>query len=211
MKLGLAFAAAAVLASGAVVAQEKAAKPDVAKGQKIASQVCAACHGPDGNATGPGFPKLAGQSADYIVKQLTNYKPGKEGKADRVNAVMQGFASQLSPDDMRDVAAYYSSQKLIPDAAKNKETILLGQKIYRAGIKDKGIPACAGCHGAQGEGIPAQFPRLAGQWSDYVEAQMKAWRGGDRANDPNGMMRMVSARLSDQEIKAVADYIAGLR
>jgi cytochrome c553 len=141
-----------------------------------------------------------------------NFKPGKDNKpAERPNNVMAGFAATLSADQMRDVAAYYASQKLVPDRAKDKSTIELGQKIFRAGIADKKVPACAGCHGAAGAGIPTQYPHLAGQYAEYIEAQLKAFRSGERANDPNRMMRMTASRLSDLEIKAVANYIAGLR
>jgi cytochrome c553 len=214
----LAIALAAILAGSTfatTVAAQIApapAKADAAKGQKIAGQVCAACHGAEGNATAPANPKLAGQIPEYIVKQLMNFKPGPNGrKPERENAIMMGFASQLSPQDMKDVAAFYATQKLVPDVARNKETIELGQRIWRGGIAERGIPACAGCHGATGQGVATQYPHLAGQWADYTEAQMKAWRSGERANDPNAMMRSVAAKLTDREIKAVSDFIAGLR
>ena len=214
MRLRIALAAA-MIASGPLAAQTSApaaAKADAAKGQKIAGQVCAACHGAEGNATAPANPKLAGQIPEYVAKQLANFKPAGPGKApERANAIMMGFASQLSPQDMKDVAAFYATQKLIPDVARNKETIGLGQRIYRGGILEKGVAACAGCHGPAGAGVPGQYPHLAGQWSEYIESQMKAWRSGERANDPNAMMRTVAARLTDAEIKAVSDFIAGLR
>lgn len=213
MKLGIALAAG-ILASAPLAAQTATgpAKADPAKGQKIASQVCAACHGAEGNATAPANPKLAGQIPEYLAKQLANFRPGPKGEPPaRQNAIMLGFASQLSPQDMQDLAAFYATQKLVPDVARNKETIELGQRIYRAGIIEKGVAACAGCHGPSGMGIPSQYPHLAGQWSEYIESQMKAWRSGERANDPNAMMRGVAARMSDREIKAVSDYIAGLR
>ncbi len=201
----------AAFASGAVLAAEPPPKGDAAKGREVASQVCAACHGPDGNSIGPDNPKLAGQIPEYLAKQLANFKPGKDSKAERANAIMAGFAATLSPEQMRDVSAFYASQKLIPEKARNKSTIELGQKIFRAGIAEKNVPACAGCHGPTGTGIPAQYPLLGGQYAQYVEAQLKAFRSGERANDPNRMMRTTAARLSDAEIKAVADYIAGLR
>lgn len=211
MKLHCALLAAAV-ASGNALAAEPLPKADAAKGQQIATQVCAACHGIDGNSIAPANPKLAGQIPDYLVKQLTNFKPAAAGKpAERNNAVMAGFAATLSPDDVRNVAAYYSAQPLKPEKARNKDTVELGQKIYRAGIAEKGVAACAGCHGAKGEGVPAQYPAIAGQFADYVDAQLKAFRAGERANDPNRMMRMTAARMSDAEMKAVADFIAGLR
>ena len=211
MKLRCALIAAA-LTSGAALAAQPLPKADSAKGQQIATQVCAACHGPDGNSTAPANPKLAAQHPEYLAKQLANFKPSAGGKpAERENAIMAGFAAALSPDDMRNVAAFYAAQKLIPEKARNKDTIELGQRIFRAGIAERGVAACAGCHGPRGEGIPAQFPALAGQYADYTDAQLKAFRSGARANDPNKMMRMTAARLSDAEIKAVADYIAGLR
>jgi cytochrome c553 len=149
---------------------------------------------------------------DYLAKQLANFKPAAAGKpAERNNAIMAGFAATLSPEDMRNVAAHYAAQRLQPEKARNKDTIELGQKIYRAGIAEKGIAACAGCHGPRGEGVPAQYPALAGQFADYLDAQLRAFQSGARANDPNKVMRMTAANLSDAEIKAVTDYIAGLR
>jgi cytochrome c553 len=112
---------------------------------------------------------------------------------------------------MRSVAAFYAGQKLIPEKATDKNTIELGQRIFRGGIAEKNVPACAGCHGPTGAGMPAQYPLLGGQYAEYIEAQLKAFRSGERANDPNRMMRMTAARLSDVEIKAVANFIAGLR
>jgi cytochrome c553 len=211
---------AAALASGAVLAAEPPPKGDVAKGQAVAMQgiatkgvpACATCHGPDGNSIGPANPKLAGQFPEYMTKQLMNFTPGKDNKpAERPNAVMGAFAVALSPEQMRDVSAFYASQKLIPEKARNKSTIELGEKIFRAGIADKNVPACAGCHGPAGAGVPIQYPVLGGQYAEYIEAQLKAFRSGERANDPNRMMRTTASRLSDLEIKAVADYIAGLR
>jgi cytochrome c553 len=203
---------AAALASPAVFAAEGPPKGDPAKGQQVATQVCAACHGADGNSVAPANPKLAGQFPEYLMKQLANFKSGKNDKAaERPSAVMAGFAAALSPEQMRDVSAYYAGQKLVPDKAKNKDTIELGRKIYRAGVAEKSVPACAGCHGPAGAGIPIQYPAIAGQYAEYVETQLKAFRSGERANDPNKMMRTAAARLSDLEIKAVADYIAGLR
>jgi cytochrome c553 len=216
MRFGLALAAALLaggtLATTAAAQAPAPAKADPAKGQKIAGQVCAACHGAEGNATAPANPKLAGQVPEYVVKQLVNFRPGPNGrKPERDNAIMLGFASQLSPQDMKDVAAFYASQKLVPDVARNKDSIEIGRRIWRGGIVEKGVPACAGCHGVTGQGVAAQYPLLAGQWTEYTEAQMKAWRSGERHNDPNGMMRGVAARMSDAEIRAVSDFIAGLR
>jgi cytochrome c553 len=203
---------AAAITGGTALAADPPPKADAAKGQKIAAEVCAACHGPDGNSTAPANPKLAGQIPEYLAKQLANFRPGKDNKpAERPNNIMAGFAAALSPEDMRNVAAFYAGQKLVPDAARDKKTIDLGQRIFRGGIAEKAVPACAGCHGPTGAGVPAQYPLLGGQYGEYVEAQLKAFRSGERANDPNRMMRMTAARLSDAEIKAVADFIAGLR
>jgi cytochrome c553 len=205
--ISLSFAAA-----GSVFAAESSAneKPDLAKGKETATAVCAACHAADGNATAVANPKLAAQHPEYLAKQLYNFKvkPGAAA-AERYNPIMAGFAAGLSEADIRNVAAYYASQKLVPSSAKDKELSELGKKIYRGGLVEKNIPACAGCHGPNAAGLPAQYPRLGGQWADYTESQLVAWRQGVRKN--NGQMATIASRLSDREIKAVADYIAGLR
>ncbi len=190
---------------------EPEAKADSAKGQSIANKVCAACHGADGNSPTPVNPKLAGQIPEYIRKQLGNFKSVQGKKADRENPVMGGMAAGLSAEDIRDVAAYFAAQAPKPGAAKRSETLALGRKIWRGGDAVKGLPACAGCHGAAGAGLPAQYPRLAGQYPEYIEAQLKAFRAGERRNDANKMMQSIAARMSDPEIRAVADYIFGLR
>lgn len=195
--------------AGAAVAQDKTPAIDPAKGQQIAGQVCAACHGADGNSVINANPKLAGQHADYLVKQLNDYAKPPTDKSARVNAVMQGFAASLSPADRRNVAAWYASQPIKLGTAKNKQTLELGQRIYRAGIPEKGVPACSGCHSPNGAGIPAQYPRLGGQHAEYTEGQLKALRDGTRRN--NLAMTQIASRLSEQEMQAVADYIAGLR
>ena len=181
-----------------------AAKPDLAKGQAISTQVCGACHTADGSRGSPANPILAGQHPEYLAKQLHEFKSGT-----RNNAVMKGFAATLSEDDIKNVAAFYAGKSAKPGFAKNKDSIKLGEKIYRAGIADKAVPACAGCHSPNGAGIPAQYPRIGGQHADYAEAQLVAFRGGARAN--NVQMTAIAAKMSDAEIKAVADYIAGLR
>ena len=203
--LGLAMCAAPL--AGA----EQQAKADSAKGQSIANKVCAACHGADGNSPTPANPKLAGQIPEYIQKQLGNFKsvPGK--KSERENPIMGGMAAGLSAEDMRDVAAYFAAQSPKPGAAKHPETLAFGRKIWRGGDSAKGVPACAACHGAAGAGLPAQYPRLAGQYPEYIEAQLKAFRAGERRNDANKMMQSIASRMSDPEIRAVADYISGLR
>lgn len=180
--------------------------PDLARGQKIAAEVCAACHGPDGNSPLPENPKLAAQMAAYTAKQLADFKAGKERK----NPIMSPMAAPLSAADMQAVAAHYAAQKPRMGAARNKETLSVGEKLYRAGNAAKGVPACSGCHGPAGAGIAAQYPRLSGQHAQYTAAQLRAFRSDERSNDPNQIMRMITERLSDQEIAAVADYIAGL-
>jgi cytochrome c553 len=193
-----------LLAASAHAAETKpAAKPDPAKGQALA-QVCVACHVADGGRGSPANPILQGQHPEYLVKQLQEFKSGK-----RKNAVMAGFASTLSEDDMRHVAAFYASKQAKPGAAKNKDTIRLGERIWRGGLADKGVPACAACHGPAGSGIPAQYPRLGGQHAEYTESQMLGFRSGSRAN--NAQMMTIASKLNDLEIKAVSDYIAGLR
>ena len=209
-QLACAASAAALLCAGAAAAQAPA-KPDAAKGQGIASQTCAACHAADGNSPAAVNPKLAGQFYEYLNRQLVNFKPQDGKKPARDNAVMAAMVANLSPADMRDVAAFYASQKLKPAVAKDKELAALGQKVYRGGNTATGVAACAGCHGPSGAGIPAQYPRISGQFAEYVEAQLKAFRAGTRANDPNGMMRGVAVRMTDREIQGVAEYVAGLR
>ena len=182
----------------------KAAKPDAAAGEAKYTAMCAACHGADGNAGSPEYPKLAGQHPAYLAKQLAEFKSGK-----RANAIMNGMAAALSDEDMKNVAAWLSSQKAKPGYAKDKDTIALGERIYRGGVADRQIAACAGCHSPNGAGIPAQYPRLSGQHAAYLSAQLSAFRGGVRNN--NVQMTQVAAKLNDREIQAVADYIAGLR
>ncbi len=195
----------AALAAPALAAEAAAAaKPDAAKGQTLSTNVCGACHTADGSRGAPANPILQGQHSEYLVKQLTEFKAGK-----RDNAIMKGFASALSEEDMRNVAAFYAGKIAKPGAAKNKDLVTLGEKIYRGGIADRGIPACSGCHSPTGAGIPAQYPRLAGQHAEYTEAQLVAFRGGVRKN--SAQMTGVAAKMSDREIKAVSDYIAGLQ
>ncbi|MCK6395866.1 c-type cytochrome [Zoogloea sp.] len=201
-----------LLATGAVQAQDKAAaQPDLAKAKQTAEQVCGACHGTDGNSQIPVNPKLAGQHAEYLYKQLKNFKSEGGVPAERANPVMGGMAAGLSDADMKGLSSYFASQTLKPESAKNKASIELGQKLWRAGDLKRGIPACAACHGPAGAGLPAQYPRLSGQFADYTEAQLKAFRAGERANDPAKMMRTIALKMTDPEIKAVADYAAGLR
>ena len=199
--------AAALAAPVYALASEEAkapAKPDLAQGEAKFTAVCAACHGADGNSAIPANPKLAQQHPQYLAKQLEEFKSGK-----RNNAVMKGFASELGEQDMKNIAAWLASQKAKPGFAKDKELVSLGERIYRGGIPDRQIAACAGCHSPNGAGIPAQYPRLSGQHADYSAAQLVAFRDGVRANSVQ--MKQVAAKMNDREIKAVADYIAGLR
>lgn len=207
MKMSKAWMVLVAAMSAPAFATEAPAKADPAKAQQIVSQVCVACHGADGVSLAPTNPHLAGQHAEYITKQLRDFKAGK----DRKNAVMGGMVATLSDDDMRNLGAYYAATTPKPGAAKDAELAALGEKIYRGGIAATGVPACAACHGPTGAGIPAQYPRLAGQYTDYTAGQLKAFRGGERANDPNSMMRGVAARMSDREIQAVSEYVSGLR
>ena len=185
-------------------APAKAAKPDLVKGEATYAAICAACHGADGNSGTPAYPKLAQQHPEYLVKQLQEFKSDK-----RANAIMKGFASALSEDDMRSISFWVTSKTAKTGFAKDKELVALGERIYRGGIADRQVPACAGCHSPNGAGIPSQYPRLSGQHAEYSVAQLTAFRDGVRKNSLQ--MNQVAAKLNDREIKAVADYIAGLR
>ena len=196
--------AAAAAHAEAKPAMPKAAKPDLAKGEASFTAVCAACHGVDGNSAIPVNPKLAQQHPEYLIKQLQEFKSGK-----RNNAVMKGFASALSDDDMRNIAYFATSKKAKAGFAKDKELVAMGERIYRGGIADRQVPACAGCHSPNGAGLPVQYPRLGGQHADYVAMQLTGFRDGVRKNSLP--MTQVAAKMNDREIKAVADYIAGLR
>ena len=188
-----------------------AAAQNAARGQRIAGQVCAACHAADGNSVAATNPKIAGQFAEYLQKQLGDFKAQPGQKPARASAIMAPMAANLSDDDIQSLAAYYAGQKLRPASAADKDLAALGQKIWRGGIAASNVPACGGCHGPAGAGIPAQYPRLAGQFSEYVAAQLKGFKEGARSNDANGIMRGVTARMTEREIQAVAQYAAGLR
>ena len=197
-----------VVLAGAVVALMAgpvlAAEGDVSAGQQKA-QTCFACHGQKGNSANGQFPKLAGQHASYIYKQLQAFKSGK-----RQNPIMQGQVASLNDQDMKDLAAYFASQTMtIGETAPNLAD--KGRDIYRYGIAAKGVAACFACHGPSGLGNkPAAFPRIGGQQAQYIETQLKAYRANQRKTDPNAMMRQEAAKLSDDEIQAVASYITGL-
>ncbi len=207
-----ALVAAAAFSASAADAPAAAPAADAAKGATLFTSgdaargitACVSCHGDGGNATMAATPKLASQHAAYVVKQLTNFKSGE-----RANPTMAPMAKNLTDDDIRNIAAYVSTQALKPSSAKNKDTVELGKKIFRAGIKDKNVPACAGCHGPAGSGIPAQYARIGGQNEDYTEAQLNGFAAGTRAN--NAIMATIAGRMSANEIKAVSDYVAGLR
>ncbi len=199
------FLCAATVSVQALAAGAPApAKPDLAKGQATATAVCAACHTSDGSRGSPANPILQGQHPEYLAKQLVEFKSGK-----RDNAVMKGMSATLSDADMVNVSAFYASKQAKPGFAKSKDLVALGEKIYRGGIAERSVPACSGCHSPSGAGIPSQYPRMAGQHADYTEAQLLAFRSGVRKN--SAQMTGVVAKMNDREIKAVADYIAGLR
>lgn len=198
------FRALMLAVAGLLTTSAAHAAGDAAKGAEIASTVCVACHGADGNSMITLNPKLAGQHPEYLLKQLREFKSGV-----RANPVMGGMVANLTEDDMANLAAYFSGQKMTGGAAVSNGKGSLGEKIYRGGIAARGVPACAACHSPNGAGIPAQFPRLAGQHADYTAAQMTAFRSGARGNAK--MMRMIAATLSDEEIAAVSDYIQGLK
>jgi cytochrome c553 len=191
----------ATLAQGAAPAP--APKPDLERGKQIAATVCVACHGADGNSPAPANPILAGQHADYLRAQLAAYKSGA-----RANPIMAGMTAALTPEDMRNVAAWFSQQTPKPSAAKDKALATRGQQIWRGGIRQVSVPACAGCHGAAGAGIPSQYPRLAGQYADLTFAWLKAFADGSRANS---VMAGIAAKMSEADMKAVSEYAAGLR
>ena len=182
-----------------------ASKGDPAKAQSTVNSVCAACHGADGNSPIPANPNLAGQHAEYLYKQLTDYKAGR-----RKNPVMTPIVANLLDDDLRNLAAYFSAQKPPAGTAKDRDLVQLGQKLYRGGNAANGTPACSACHSPDGAGIPVQYPRLAGQHNDYTVVQLQSFRSGERTNDPNSMMRVIAGRMSDKEIAAVAEYVSGL-
>ena len=184
---------------------------DPAQARDVVNKVCASCHSEDGNSVLPANPVLAGQHADYTLKQLMNFRPRDGKPPERPNPVMGGMVANLSAEDLRNLAAYFEMQKRKLRAARDPELAKLGQAIYRGGIQVRNVAACTACHGPNGSGIPAQFPRLAGQFAEYTAAQLRAFRDGGRANDPNRMMRVVAEKLSDREITALAEYIAGLR
>lgn len=202
-----ASAAVAAEAAKAPAAKAEAAKAEAPKADvnTIVTTVCAACHNADGNSIITTNPRLAGQHPEYLAKQLKDFKSGA-----RANPVMAPMAATLSDEDVVKVAAYFGAQKPKGGNARENGPGSVGEKIYKGGIPASGVAACAACHGPTGSGIPVQFPRIGGQHADYVVAQLKTFKSGERANDAGKIMRTIAARLSDQEIAAVADYIQGL-
>jgi cytochrome c553 len=206
----LSTALVGLMIPAAAWAQDKpVAKPDLKRGQEIASSICAACHGADGNSTITANPNLTGQDAAYLLKQLNDYAKPASDKGARVNSIMSGILGSIAEADRLHVAAYFASQPHKPGAARNRDTLEVGQRIYRAGVAERGVPACGGCHSPNGAGIPAQYPRLAGQHAEYTVTQLKAFHDGTRRN--NVPMAQIAARLTEAEMSAVADYVAGLR
>lgn len=205
------FALLTALFSTSVAAASEPATPTAAKGdpaqaQPIVNEVCGACHGPDGNSSTPIYPVLAGQHPEYITKQLNEFKSGA-----RKNATMAPNVAKLSAADMTNLGAYFAAQAPKPRLAKDAALAAEGQKLYMGGNAGSGVPACSACHGPAGAGIPVQFPRLASQHAKYVLSQLKNFRSGDRANDGGKMMQVIAKKLTDQEMKAAAEYISGLR
>lgn len=206
-KLALSVALAAILGILPVYAQESPAKGDPQLGAALAQAICVACHGADGNSFLPNYPHLAGQVHEYTVKQLRQFKSGE-----RTDPFMTPMAMTVATEaDEENVAAWYASQVLKPAVAKDATLIERGQNLWRGGDMGKNIPACAGCHGPAGHGIPAQYPALAGQFPEYIASQLNKFRTGERNNDPESMMRDIAEKLTDKDIKAVAEYAAGLR
>jgi cytochrome c553 len=188
-----------------------AANPAWAGGDPVAGKTkaaaCASCHGADGNGSPANklWPKLAGQHASYLVKQLKEFK-----SATRKDPTMGAMVAALSEADMQDIAAYFASQE-IKHGAASKETLAHGEQLYRGGIAERGLAACASCHGPAGAGNPAAgFPSIAGQNAEYAAKALKDFRSGARSNDPQGMMRDIAVKMRDEDIQAVADYLAGL-
>ena len=206
MRYGLVLVAAwiAIVPAIPAQAQESGGKADLAKAQQIVNTVCAACHGADGNSPTPVNPSLAGQLGEYITLQLMHFKSGI-----RNNAVMAGMVANLTPEDMKSLGVFFARQKPKGLAAKDPTLVSAGQKLYRGGSAASALPACAACHSPNGAGLPARYPRLSGQHADYTAAQLSAFRSGTRANSPQ--MAGVVLKMNDREIKAVADYVAGLR
>ncbi len=208
----LLVAVASTLPVAAALAQTPAGRTDPGRAEAIAKEVCAACHGVDGNSATAVNPSIAGQPAEYITLQLAHFKSGL-----RANPVMQAMAATLQPEEMKALGDYFSRQKPKGLAAKDATLVVAGQKLFRGGDTATGVPACAACHAPDGAGIAKNYPRLAGQYADYTYAQLKAFKAGERGADKDGkdvnggIMVTVAARMSDAQMKAVAEYTSGLR
>jgi cytochrome c553 len=204
-------ACVAVGAFAPAAAEEGGSKPDLAKAQQLVNTRCAACHGSDGNSAASANPSLAAQHAEYISLQLAHFKDGI-----RNNAVMASMVGDLTPEDMKALGAYFAQQKPKGTAAKDAALVAAGRKLYRGGNASTGVPACAACHTPTGVGIPARYPRLSGQYAEYTLAQLQAFKSGQRGMDKDGkdvngrVMAQIAARMSEPEMRAVADYAAGL-
>ena len=203
---------AAALGLPVLALAQAPAKPDPAKAREIVNQVCAACHGADGSSPTPANPSLAGMPADYITTQLSHFKAGV-----RQNAIMQGMTAALTDADMVSLGAYFAGQTPKPQQAKDAALAREGQRLWRAGDPANGVPACSACHGPTGAGVPRNYPRLSGQWSDYTLAQLKAFKSGERGMDKGGkdingrIMVGVVRGMTEAQMKALADYAQGLR
>jgi cytochrome c553 len=214
MKFALLLAALtfATAAGAQAPAENAGAKPDLAKAQQIVTQVCAACHGADGNSVSPVNPSLAGQHAEYITLQLMHFKQGI-----RNNPIMMPMAAGLSDADMVAIGVYFSQQKAKGSGAKDPALVAAGQKVFRGGAAAASLPACVACHLPDGVGIPIRYPRIGGQYADYTYTQLKAFKAGQRGMDKDGkdvngrVMAQIASRMSDEEMQAVAQYAAGLR
>ena len=195
-----------VFFSFTAIAETKLSSSELVSTKKIINNLCIACHSIDGNSIVAANPKLAGQHAGYITKQLNNFKSGL-----RENAVMAGMVANLTEEDMTNLGHYFSEQNILLSSAIENGVGSLGENIFRAGIKNKGVAACASCHGPSGHGIPDKYPRLNAQHSEYTLAQLNSFRLELRKNDPDGVMRTIAQKLTEQEMRSVADYIQGLR
>jgi len=196
-----------VFASNLLITSLASAEGDAAAG-KVKSESCQGCHGADGNSYGPDWPHLADQHKSYLIKQINNFQQGS-----RTNETMNAMVSGLSEQDIADVAAYFSAQKIKPpEAVNDSNKIKTGRKIYKGGNPYSGIPACSSCHGPNGIGNgPASFPHLAGQQQQYLIKTLTDFKTGSRSNDYNEIMRKIAAKMSDAEITSVAAYITSLQ
>jgi len=210
--LAAAFATLAQTALAAEEAKPAAGAPDLARAQQIVSQVCGACHGADGNSPASANPSLAGEPAQYITLQLAHFKAGI-----RQSPIMQPMVGQLSDADMVSLGAFFAQQKPKGQTARDPASVKVAEKLFRGGDMANAVPACSACHIANGVGIAKNYPRLAGQHADYTYAQLQAFKSGQRGNDKEGkdvngrVMASIASRLTDEQMKAVADYVAGLR